>query len=363
MTPCVCVTAQHRQMLDQVLSLFGIVPDADLNLMQPNQTLGEFTCRAISALDSFLAKEKPDLVLVQGDTTTVFCAALISFYHRIPVGHVEAGLRTGNLQSPWPEEANRVLTSRLTTLHFAPVETASLNLQREGTPPEQIFVTGNTVIDALLWVKKKLWSRKHVDRRMVDALQIDFEFAGRFFSPVSKHDGTNHVAKLILVTAHRRESFGAAFERVCHAIRELVERHPELGVIYPVHLNPNVQEPVRRILANHPRIQLIEPVGYEAFVWLMSWAHFILTDSGGVQEEAPTLGKPVLVLRDTTERPEGVQVGTSVLVGTLKHRIIEESERLLQDQQEYARRSRLKNPYGDGKAAERILSACEQFLV
>jgi len=353
----VCVTAQHRQMLDQVLQAFSLTPDADLNLMRPDQTLGELTARGIQALDGYLAKEKPDLILVQGDTTTVFCAALAAFYHHIPVGHVEAGLRTGDMQSPWPEEANRVLTSRLTSLHFAPTQTARQNLLDEKVSPSRIFVVGNTVIDALLWMRDYL-AAKTDGNGILSEIGIAPGFSERFFSG-GTHNGDR---KLILVTGHRRESFGEGFKNICQAIRKLAERYPEVGVVYPVHLNPNVQAPVREFLGDHPRIQLISPVGYEQFVWLMSRSYFILSDSGGVQEEAPSLGKPVLVMRDTTERPEGVEAGTCRLVGTDPEKILREASLLLGDAAEYQRRSRLNNPYGDGQAASRIVRHCLEFL-
>lgn len=350
-------------MLDQVLDVFGITPDADLRLMQPEQTLAGLTARAVEAVDRYLAEEAPDLVLVQGDTTSVFCTTLAAFYRRIPVGHVEAGLRTWNLQAPWPEEANRVLTSRLATLHFAPTETARQNLLREGVPDETITVTGNTVIDALFMVRDSIEADRERSESLLASLALPPEFAEQFLpvaARVSSEHG--HCAKLVLVTAHRRESFGEGFERICAAIRQLVELYPELGIIYPVHLNPQVQAPVRRILGNHERIQLIPPLSYEAFVWLMSRAYFILSDSGGVQEEAPSLGKPILVLRETTERPEGVTAGTCRLVGTDPDRILSEARVLLTNAEEYARRSRLKNPYGDGQAARRIVNACAAFL-
>src|ERR1035441_10161535 len=357
----VCVTAQHREMLDQVLESFDINPDVDLNLMRPNQSLGALTSRAIQALDTYLVQDRPDLVLVQGDTTTVFCAALAAFYHRIPVGHVEAGLRTGNLQSPWPEEANRVLTSRLTALHFAPTETARQNLLREGVLDRQLFVTGNTVIDALLWMRARLGAKGN-RAEILNGLGINPDFARDYLDGSHLSDSAKRGRKLVLVTGHRRESFGAGFRNICKAIRALADARPDVGVLYPVHLNPNVQAPVNEFLGNHPRIQLISPVGYEQFVWLMSQSHFILSDSGGVQEEAPSLGKPVLVMRDTTERPEGVQAGTCRLVGTDPEKILKESTLLLDDAGEYARLSRLNNPYGDGHAASRIVRHCLQFL-
>jgi UDP-N-acetylglucosamine 2-epimerase (non-hydrolysing) len=358
----VCITGQHREMLDPVLKVFDIKPDADLGLMRPNQSLADLTARGIESLDRYLAQERPDLVLVQGDTTSVFCATLAAFYRRIPVGHVEAGLRTWNLQAPWPEEANRVLTSRLATLHFAPTETARQNLLREAVPDEAITVTGNTVIDALFMVMDTIEADRERSESLLASLALPPEFAERFLPVVPRvASEKGHGAKLVLVTGHRRESFGEGFERICAAIRQLVELYPDLGIIYPVHLNPHVQAPVRRNLGSHERIQLIPPLGYEVFVWLMSRAYFVLSDSGGVQEEAPSLGKPVLVLRETTERPEGVTAGTCRLVGTDPERILSEARVLLTDAKEYARRSRLKNPYGDGQAARRIVNTCAAF--
>jgi len=359
----ICVTAQHREMLDQVLDVFGIHPDVDLDLMRPNQTLAGLTARAIEAVDGYLRVDKPDIVLVQGDTTTVFCAAVAAFYQRVPVGHVEAGLRTGNLQAPWPEEANRVLTTRLTTLHFAPTDTARQNLLREGVADNRIHVTGNTVIDALLWMRRKIQENPKLHERIVSSLHLPDEYCGWLLASKSASDfSNNNQAKMILVTGHRRESFGQGFENLCRAIRQLVEEHPETAVIYPVHLNPKVQEPVRKILGDHPRIRLAQPVSYETFVWLMERSYFILSDSGGVQEEAPSLGKPVLVMRETTERPESVAAGTCRLVGTDPDTILREARELLNDPQEYRRRSELKNPYGDGNAAGRICKTCAAFL-
>lgn len=343
----VCVTAQHREMLDQVLDIFSIRPDEDLDLMQPGQTLGGLTSRAVAALDAYLSKEKPDLVLVQGDTTTVFSAALAAFYHKIPIGHVEAGLRTGNMHSPWPEEANRVLTTRLATLHFAPTDTSRENLVREGVSPATIYVTGNTVIDALFLalekVKESPPSIPGLDR---DAIQ------------------SWNGAPLVLITGHRRESFGSGFESICRAIAELARRFPTTQFIYPVHLNPNVREPVDRILGSMEagNIHLIQPLPYLPFVSLMHRATLILTDSGGIQEEAPSLGKPVLVMRDNTERPEAVTAGTVRLVGADFERIVTETTLLLGDRACYEAMARAHNPYGDGKATERILSACIGFL-
>lgn len=375
----VWVTGQHRQMLDQVLGLFEIRPDVDLNLMQVNQSLSELTSRTIGALDRCFTEGQPQMVLVQGDTTTVFCAALAAFYQHIPVGHVEAGLRTGNLKSPWPEEANRVLTSRITSLHFAPTESAKQNLLREGVGERTVFVTGNTVIDALFWVRRKLASDAGARARMLEGLRLPEEFVQRFLGGADAAKGTTLASsvgvglepgpkngakppRLVLVTGHRRESFGRGFQDLCRGIRRLVEQYPEVGVIYPVHPNPLVQEPVNRLLQDHPRIQLVPPLGYEPFVWLMDHAYFILSDSGGVQEEAPSLGKPVLVMRETTERPEGIKAGTCRLVGTDPEAILREASALLADESEYQRRAALRNPYGDGQATPRIVEACWRFL-
>jgi len=350
--PRVCVTAQHRRMLDQVLDVFGVVPDADLGLMQPNQTLADLTSRTIAAVDGYLRAARPDLVLVQGDTTTVFCAALCAFYHHIPVGHVEAGLRTFNKRSPFPEEINRVLTTRLTDLHFAPTETARQNLLREGVPTESIFVTGNTVIDALLYAVDRVRANPPRVAGLPDFLQPG-------------HDGgQNGRPPLVLITGHRRENFGAGFENICRAIASLARRFPDTHFVYPVHLNPNVREPVHRLLGSvgNGAVHLIEPLDYLPFVAMMDRATLILTDSGGVQEEAPSLGKPVLVMRDTTERPEAVEMGTVKLVGTDSEKIIENATTLLTDKAAYAAMANAVNPYGDGKACGRILAACRQFL-
>ena len=343
----VCVTAQHRQMLDQVLDVFGLVPDVDLNLMQPNQTLGGLTARALDAIDRYLAREKPGLLLLQGDTTTVFAAALAAFYHGVPVGHVEAGLRTGNLHAPWPEEANRVLTSRLATLHFSPTETGRQHLLAEGVPAGSIFVTGNTVIDALFLALARI----RVHPPPIPGLRAE-TLAGWNGTPV------------VLITGHRRENFGAGFESICRAIAELARRFPQTQFVYPVHLNPNVREPVRRLLgADHAaNVHLIEPLPYLPFVALMDRATLILTDSGGIQEEAPSLGKPVLVLRDATERPEAVAAGTVKLVGTDFQTIVGEAGRLLRDREAYRAMARRHSPYGDGKATGRILDACLDFF-
>jgi UDP-N-acetylglucosamine 2-epimerase (non-hydrolysing) len=334
----VCVTAQHREMLDQVLALFSIRPAYDLDIMQPDQDLCDLTADILRALRPVFEDARPDLVLVHGDTTTTLATSLAAFYSRIPVGHVEAGLRTGNLYSPWPEEANRKLTGAITRLHFAPTETARLNLLREGVPDAWIRVTGNTVIDALFWVRDLIAE----DTRRRDALACRFP-------------ELDHHRRLILVTGHRRESFGQGFERICAALKRIATTHRDVQVLYPVHLNPKVQEPVRRILGDKDNIHLIDPQDYEPFVYLMTRAHLLLTDSGGIQEEAPSLGKPVLVMRDTTERPEAVAAGTVRLVGTDVAKITGEVARLLTDEGAYQAMSRAHNPYGDGRASGRIV--------
>jgi UDP-N-acetylglucosamine 2-epimerase (non-hydrolysing) len=331
------VTAQHRQMLDQVLELFSIVPDADLNIMQPGQSLPDVTARIVQAMPPVLAELRPDLVLVHGDTSTTLSTALAAFYSRIPVGHVEAGLRTGDMQAPWPEEMNRRLTAPLCKLHFAPTAGSRDNLLREGIAADSIHVTGNTVIDALLQVDARMRTDAALSARMRE--RFGFLDAGK---------------RLILVTGHRRENFGDGFERICRALAEIGRRR-DVQVVYPVHLNPNVQEPVHRLLSGLDNVFLIEPQDYLPFVYLMRQAHVILTDSGGVQEEAPSLGKPVLVMRDTTERPEAVDAGTVRLVGTDQDRIVAELNRLLDDADAYARMSEAHNPYGDGHACERIV--------
>lgn len=340
----VCVTAQHREMLDQVLQAFGIVPDVDLNLMQPNQALADLTTRAIESMDTFFAEEQPDMVMVQGDTTTVFCAALAAFYHHIPIAHVEAGLRTFNLYSPWPEEVNRVLTSHLADLHFAPTATSRENLLKEGVCAERIFVTGNTVIDALFIALKKLKT-----------------------APPDIPGLPHHLMRqcsnepLVLITGHRRENFGEGFENICRAISEVAGRFPHVTFVYPVHLNANVQKPVYDLLSGHRNVHLINPLDYLSFVALMDRSTLILTDSGGVQEEAPSLGKPVLVMRDTTERPEAVEMGTVKLVGTNITAIVENTTTLLTDEKAYTAMANAANPYGDGNATDRILTACACF--
>jgi UDP-N-acetylglucosamine 2-epimerase (non-hydrolysing) len=338
----VCVTAQHREMLDQVLELFEITPDFDLNIMTPGQTLNDVTTAILLGLKPVLEEFKPDVVLVHGDTATTFAASLAAYYQKIKVGHVEAGLRTGNIYSPWPEEANRRLTSVIANYHFAPTSGSKNNLLNEGVSEDDITVTGNTVIDALFWVREKLKQNTSLSR----TLSSTFDFLD-----LNK--------KLILVTGHRRESFGGGFERICEALREIASKNSEVEVLYPVHLNPNVQEPVNRLLKGLDNVFVIEPQQYLPFCYLMDRASIILTDSGGIQEEAPSLGKPVLVMRETTERPEAVDAGTVRLVGTDVELIVSHVDLLLTNSNEYQKMSKAHNPYGDGLACGRIL----EFLV
>jgi UDP-N-acetylglucosamine 2-epimerase (non-hydrolysing) len=340
----VCVTAQHREMLDQVLNLFEINPDYDLNIMISEQNLFDVTCNVLKGLKPVLEKEKPDWVLVQGDTTTTFAASLAAFYTNTPVGHVEAGLRTWNKHAPFPEEINRSLASRIADLHFAPTEGAKQNLLKEGVSEETIHVTGNTVIDALLDVVERIKQNPDLEK----SLETQFHYL-------------DSERKLILVTGHRRESFGQGFERICRALKRLGERN-DVQLVYPVHLNPNVQEPVKRILGNCPRVHLIEPLDYLPFVYLMNRSYLIVTDSGGIQEEAPSLGKPVLVMREATERPEAVDAGTVNLVGTDTDLIVQNAENLLNNRTAYEKMARAHNPYGDGYSSARILRIlCKSF--
>ncbi len=328
----VCVTAQHREMLDQVLSVFGVAPDRDLDIMRPGQTLSQSASRIIAALEPVLAEEQPDVVLVQGDTTTTLCGALAAFYSKVPVAHVEAGLRTGDALEPFPEEINRRLTGRIATFHFASTEAAAQNLYLEGVERDTVTVTGNTGIDAVLQIRRALESGT---LPRLTAFRPD----------ASK--------KLIVVTAHRRESFGEGFEQICAALVRLAQR-PDVEIVYPVHPNPNVRLTVHRQMGDHPNIRLLAPLQYGEFVDLMSRAYLLLTDSGGIQEEAPSLGKPVLVLRGKTERPEAILAGTNRLVGTSEQRIVQETVRLLDDPHAYQKMARCHNPYGDGRASERI---------
>lgn len=335
-----CVTAQHRQMLDQVLDLFSLKPDYDLNLMRPGQGLSDLTCAILGGIEPALNDFRPDVVLVHGDTTTTFATTLACYYAKIAVGHVEAGLRTGNLYSPWPEEANRRLTGALCAYHFAPTDGARRNLLAEGVTSDRIVVTGNTVIDALLEVAGRLRADASLRKQVGDKF------------PFLSDD-----RRLILVTGHRRESFGAGFERICRALAHIAGAHPELDIVYPVHLNPNVREPVNRYCGGVGNIHLIAPLDYLPFVYLMMRCHLVLTDSGGIQEEAPSLGKPVLVMRDTTERPEAIAAGTVRLVGTDDETIIGSVEELLTDEDVHRTMSLAHNPYGDGKACPRIVDA------
>lgn len=346
--PVVISTGQHREMIDQVISLFGIQIDAELAAMEPNQTLAGLTSRLIERIDATLAELAPDFVLVQGDTTTVLCAAIASFYRRIPIGHVEAGLRTGNLASPFPEEANRRMVSPLVDLHFAPTETAQQALLAERILADRIGVVGNTVIDALLMELKRQQS-PGVERTLNARLAA---LAGEDWNRRS----------MVLVTGHRRENFGEGFEQICTALTTLAQSMPELLIVYPVHLNPRVKEVVHQRLGSRPNIRLLPPQPYAEFVALARASRIILTDSGGVQEEAPTLGKPVLVMRDTTERPEGVAAGGVLLVGPRADRIVEESLRLLTDDAAYRKMSQVRNPYGDGQSAPRIVERLRQWF-
>jgi len=339
-----CSTGQHRQMLDQVLQVFDIKPDFDLRLMEPGQDLTDLTARILVGLRQVFSEWRPDLVMVHGDTTTTLGASLAAYYQKIPVAHIEAGLRTHNIYSPWPEEINRKLTGAIATLHFAPTTSASDNLIAEGVPENNITVTGNTVIDALHFAVSKL------DRETLPPIELREALQGLV-----------DASRIILVTGHRRENFGVGFENICKAIRQLAERN-DVEIIYPVHLNPNVQEPVSRILGGGKNIRLIPPLDYLPFVYLMRRSHVVLTDSGGVQEEAPSLGKPVLVMRDTTERPEAVMAGTAKLVGTKSDQIVAECERLLHDDSAYKQIAEAINPYGDGNASTRIASKLSSWF-
>jgi len=338
----VCVTAQHRQMLDQVLDIFDIKPDYDLDIMKPSQDLFDVTANVLLGMRKVLTDFNPDIILVHGDTTTTSAASLAAFYHKIKVGHIEAGLRTGNIYSPWPEEANRQITSVLANYHFAPTITSQKNLLKENKDKESILVTGNTVIDALFIVLDKIEKDEELKSKIVASISSQYNF---------KHD-----KKIILVTGHRRENFGDGLISICEALKTIAENNPDVDIVYPVHLNPNVQKPVRRILSDAKNIYLIEPLSYENFIYMMSISYFIITDSGGVQEEAPSLGKPVLVMRDATERPEAVEAGTVKIVGTDSRVIIDESQKLLDNLDEYNKMSRAHNPYGDGSASKKIVN-------
>ena len=337
----VCVTAQHREMLDQVLDMFEITPDYDLNIMKAGQDLFDVTSNVLLGLKNVLSDFQPDIVLVHGDTSTTSSAALAAFYSKVKVGHVEAGLRTGDIYSPWPEEANRQITGVLANYHFAPTTTSQDNLLRENKNPKDIIVTGNTVIDALFLALDKIEKNETLKNQIIEKINSEYKL------PDNK--------KIILVTGHRRENHGQGFINICEALKTIATNNPDIDIVYPVHLNPNVQKPVNEILSNTPNVYLINPLQYESFLYLMNKSYFIITDCGGVQEEAPSLGKPVLVMRDTTERPEALDAGTVKLVGTNKELIIKEAQKLLDDESEYNTMSKAHNPYGDGKACERIV--------
>lgn len=345
----VCVTAQHREMLDQVLDIFDINPDFDLNIMKNGQDLYDITSKVLLGLRDIFEEFKPDIVLVHGDTTTCSSTSLAAFYSKIKVGHVEAGLRTHNIYSPFPEEANRLITGVLASYHFSPTTTSRDNLLKENKNPKDIIVTGNTVIDALFLALEKIETNETLKNQIIEKINSEYKL----------HDDK----KIILVTGHRRENHGQGFINICEALKTIATNNPDMDIVYPVHLNPNVQKPVHEILSNTPNVYLINPLQYESFLYLMNKSYFIITDSGGVQEEAPSLGKPVLVMRDTTERPEAVTAGTVKLVGTNKEMIINEAQKLLDDENEYNTMSKAHNPYGDGKACERIVNFIKEVNI
>ncbi|WP_321997380.1 non-hydrolyzing UDP-N-acetylglucosamine 2-epimerase [Draconibacterium orientale] len=347
----VCVTAQHREMLDQVLEIFDIHPDYDLDIMKPNQDLYEITSRVLLKMRDVLDDYKPDMVLVHGDTTTSTTAALAAFYKQIAVGHIEAGLRTGNIYSPWPEEMNRKMTGALSTWHFAPTQLARENLRTENVKEANIFVTGNTVIDALYLAASKIKSSPELEQSIIE--ELNSLFHADLASVLN--------SKYILVTGHRRENFGDGFIHICESLQEIAREFPEVNIVYPVHLNPNVKGPVYDLLKGFKNIHLIQPLSYLPFIYLLERCYFVLTDSGGIQEEAPSFGKPVLVMRNTTERPEAVHAGTVKLVGTDKDKIVTETRRLIQEQSYYNSMAEAHNPYGDGKACERITKQLINF--
>lgn len=338
----VCVTAQHRQMLDQVLNIFDINPDYDLNIMKPGQDLFDVTVNVLSGMKRVLSDFNPDIVLIHGDTTTTSACSLAAFYNKIKIGHIEAGLRTGNIYSPWPEEANRKITGVLADYHFAPTTSSENNLLKENINKKNILVTGNTVIDALYLMIEKIENDPRLKSRILELISSQY----KLFDD----------KKIILITGHRRENFGHGFRNICNALKTIADNNPDFDIVYPVHFNPNVQKPVREILSNAKNIHLIEPLSYECFIYMMSKSFFIITDSGGIQEEAPSLGKPVLVMRDSSERPEAIKAGTVKLVGTDYAKIIEESQKLIDDENEYNKMSKAYNPYGDGKASLKILN-------
>ena len=343
----VCVTAQHRQMLDQVLEIFEIVPEYDLNIMKAGQDLYDITANVLVGIRNVLTDFAPDVVFVHGDTSTTFSTSLAAYYAKVKVGHIEAGLRTYDIYAPWPEEGNRQLTGILANYHFAPTVKSQENLLKEGKDKNNIFVTGNTVIDALMYVVHRIDSQPELKQKIRAKISAQYPLETQ--------------RKVILVTGHRRENFGQGFINICEGLKQIALNNPEIDIVYPVHLNPNVQRPVNEILSNIANIYLINPLQYEEFIYLMSQAYFIITDSGGIQEEAPSLGKPVLVMRDTTERPEAIAAGTVKLVGCDQAVLVREAEKLLNDQDEYEMMSRAHNPYGDGKACDRIVNICLDY--
>jgi UDP-N-acetylglucosamine 2-epimerase (non-hydrolysing) len=344
----ICITAQHREMLDQVLKIFEIKPDYDLNIMAPGQDLYDVTSKVLLGLRNVLKEFNPDLVLVHGDTTTTLVGSLASFYKKIPIGHIEAGLRTGNIYSPWPEEANRLLTTQLAKYHFAPTKKNKNNLLKEKISEENIVITGNTVIDALFWVLNKIKNNSQLEKDIINELNNNgYKISNR---------------KFILITGHRRENFGNGFFNICNAIKELAQKYKNFDFVYPVHLNPNVRKPVKEILSNIDNVFLIEPLEYMPFIYLLSKSYLVLTDSGGIQEEAPSLGKPVLVMRDTTERPEAVEAGTVILVGTNKENIVSNVSKLIENETLYKKMSYAHNPYGDGNASKKIVNFLKGLL-
>ncbi|MFW2175821.1 non-hydrolyzing UDP-N-acetylglucosamine 2-epimerase [Acinetobacter guillouiae] len=337
----VCVTAQHRQMLDQVLEIFDIVPEYDLNIMKAGQDLYDITANVLVGIGDVLSDFKPDIVFVHGDTSTTFSASLAAFYSKIKIGHIEAGLRTYDIYSPWPEEGNRQLTGVLANYHFAPTQQSKMNLLQEGKNQSDIYVTGNTVIDALMYVLQRIDSQSELKEKIKAKISSQYQL--------------DETRRVILVTGHRRENFGQGFINICQALKEIAQKNPDIDIVYPVHLNPNVQQPVNEILSDITNVYLIDPLQYEEFIYLMSQSYFIITDSGGIQEEAPSLGKPVLVMRDTTERPEAVIAGTVKLVGCDKEALVAGAEKLIHDKSEYETMSRAHNPYGDGNSSVRIV--------
>ncbi|MCY6413487.1 UDP-N-acetylglucosamine 2-epimerase (non-hydrolyzing) [Acinetobacter sp. VNH17] len=343
----VCVTAQHRQMLDQVLEIFDIVPEYDLNIMKTGQDLYDITANVLIGIRDVLGDFKPDIVFVHGDTSTTFSASLAAFYSKIKVGHIEAGLRTYDIYSPWPEEGNRQLTGVLANYHFAPTQQSEENLLKEGKNLSDIYVTGNTVIDALMHVLQRIDSQPELKVKIKAKISSQYQL--------------DETRRVILVTGHRRENFGQGFINICEGLKEIAQKNPDVDIVYPVHLNPNVQKPASEILSGIENVYLIDPLQYEEFIYLMNQSYFIITDSGGIQEEAPSLGKPVLVMRDTTERPEAVIAGTVKLIGCNRQALVKEAETLLRDHDKYEAMSRAHNPYGDGKACERIVQVIQEL--